>query len=85
MSAHTRRSWLIVPMSRAEPVARASRSGADVIALDLVEFVAEKNKPAARERVQAAIRSACAGGAEVFAQVDPDSSSLTCTPARGRG
>src|SRR5438094_9832226 len=72
MSARIRRSWLVVPMSKAEQIARASRSGADVIVLDLVEFVAEEDKPAARERVQAAIRTAHAGGAEVFAQVDPE-------------
>src|SRR5256712_7285321 len=72
MSARTRRSWLVVPMSKAEQIARASRSRADVIVLDLVEFVAEEDKPAARERVQAAIRTAHAGGAEVFAQVDPE-------------
>src|SRR5258706_8736502 len=72
MSARIRRWWLVVPMSRAEQIARAPRSGADVIVLDLVEFVAEEDKPAARERVQAAIRTAQAGGAEVFAQVDPE-------------
>src|SRR3989475_11492722 len=72
MSARIRRSWLVVPMSKAEQIARASRSGADVIALDLVEFVAEEHRPAARERVRAAIRTAHAGGAEVFAQVDPE-------------
>jgi citrate lyase subunit beta / citryl-CoA lyase len=72
MSARIRRSWLVVPMSKVEQIARASRSGADVIVLDLVEFVAEENKSAARERVQAAIRTAHTGGAEVFAQVDPE-------------
>src|SRR3989442_13358696 len=70
MSARIRRSWLVVPMSKAEQIARASRSGADVIVLDLGEFVAEEDKPAARERVQAAIRTGHAGGAGVFAQVD---------------
>jgi citrate lyase subunit beta/citryl-CoA lyase len=34
--------------------------------------VTEEDKPAARERAQAAIRTAHAGGAEVFAQVDPE-------------
>jgi len=72
MSARIRRSWLVVPMSKPEEIARASRSTADVIVLDLVEFVAEEDKPAARERVEAAIRTAQAGGAEVFAQVDPE-------------
>jgi citrate lyase subunit beta / citryl-CoA lyase len=43
-----------------------------VIVLDLVEFVAEEDKPAARERGEAAIRTAQADGAEVFALVDPE-------------
>src|SRR5262249_30873991 len=51
-------------------IARAARSAADVIVLDLVEFVAEEDKPGARGRVEAAIRTAQAGGAEGFAQVD---------------
>lgn len=72
MSAQIRRSWLIVPMSKVEQIAQAARSGADVIALDLVEFVAEEDKPAARERARAAIHTARAGGADVFAQVDPE-------------
>src|SRR4030095_9310845 len=72
MSARIRRSWLVVPMSKAEQIARASRSGADVIVLDLVEFVAEENKPAARERLEAAIGTPHTAGAKVFAQVDPE-------------
>ncbi len=40
MSARIRRSWLVVPLSKAERIAQAPRSGTDVIALDLVEFVA---------------------------------------------
>ena len=72
MSAPIRRSWLVVPMSKAEQIAQTPGSGADVIVLDLVEFVAEEDKPAARERARAAIPTAHVGGAEVFAQVDPD-------------
>jgi citrate lyase subunit beta / citryl-CoA lyase len=72
MSARIRRSWLVVPMSKPEEIARAARSAADVIVLDLVEFVAEEDKPGARDRVEAAIRTAQASGAEVFAQVDPE-------------
>ena len=44
-----RRSWLLVPASKAEQVAAAPRAGADVIVLDLVELVAEKDKFAARD------------------------------------
>jgi citrate lyase subunit beta / citryl-CoA lyase len=67
-----RRSWLLVPASRPELIAEAARSGADVIVLDLVELVPEKEKHAARENFQAAILTAKAGGAEVFAQIDPE-------------
>lgn len=72
MSETMRRSWLLVPMSKPELIAQAARSGADVVVLDLVELVAEKEKDAARARVQAAILTVKAGGAEVFAQIDPD-------------
>ena len=68
-----RRSWLLVPMSKPEQIALAPRSGADVIVLDLVELVAEVDKHAAREKVRAAIHTVQAGGAEVFAEVDPGS------------
>lgn len=66
-----RRSWLIVPASKPPAVEEASRAGADVVVLDLVEFVATKDKPAARANMRAAIEAVRAGGAEVFAQIDP--------------
>ena len=72
MSETIRRSWLLVPMSRTEQIAQAPRSGADVIVLDLVELVAEEDKPAAREKMRADLPIVQAGGAEVFAQVDPE-------------
>lgn len=72
MSETVRRSWLLVPMSKAQQVAQAPQSGADVIVLDLVELVAEEDKPAAREKFQAAIYTVQAGGAEVFAQINPE-------------
>lgn len=72
MSATLRRSWLLVPASKPELIAQASQSGADVIVLDLVELVAAKEKDAARASVQDAIHIVKAGGAEVFAQIDPD-------------
>jgi citrate lyase subunit beta/citryl-CoA lyase len=65
-----RRSWLLVPMSQAAHLAQAPQSGADVVVLDVVEFVADQDKPAARDHVQAAIVPAQSGGAEVFVQVD---------------
>ncbi|MEO7726184.1 MAG: aldolase/citrate lyase family protein [Burkholderiales bacterium] len=66
-----RRSWLLVPVSKPDLIARAARAGADVIVLDLAEFVVDADKPAARASFAAALNTAQAGGAEVFAQVDP--------------
>jgi citrate lyase subunit beta/citryl-CoA lyase len=71
-SGTARRSWLLAPMSKAAEIERASKSGADVIVLDLVELVAENDKFAAREKVQAAIQSLRTSGAEVFVQIDPE-------------
>lgn len=67
-----RRSWLLVPMSRPERVSSAHQAGADVVILDLVEFVAEPDKPAAREIVAENLNAVRAGGAEAFAQIDPE-------------
>ena len=60
-----------MPVSKPELVARAARSGADVIVLDLAELVAEVDRQEARANFAAALETARAGGAEVFAQVDP--------------
>ncbi len=67
-----RRSWLLVPMSQPDRIAAAPQAGADVIILDLVEFVAEPDKPAAREAVAGNLNEVKAGGAEVFVQIEPD-------------
>ena len=67
-----RRSWLLTPMSQPERIAAAPDSAADVIVLDLVEFVAESDKPAARDAVPDAIGDVKRGGAELFVQVDPE-------------
>ena len=58
MNATMPRSWLLVPVSKPELIAQAAQSAADAIVLDLVELVAEKDKHAARENFQAAIREA---------------------------
>jgi len=71
MSNKQQRSWLVVAMSKADAVAQAVKSGADVIVLDLVELLADEHKPAAREKVRAAIDMVRTGGAEVFVQIDP--------------
>jgi len=66
-----RRSWLLVPVSKPDLIARAAKSGADVVVLDLAEFVVEADRESARESFAAALQSVREGGAEVFAQVDP--------------
>ena len=71
MNETIRRSWLLVPMSKADQIAQAAQSGAAAIVLDLAELVAGEDKPAARDKVEAAIHTVQAGGAEVFAQIDP--------------
>ncbi len=67
-----RRSWLLAPASNDELVEAACQSNADVVVLDLVEFVAENDKPAAREVLREAVGRVRTGAAEVFAQVDQE-------------
>ena len=67
-----RRSWLVVPASDSARVTSAAQAGADVVVLDLAEFVAEQDKPSAREGIAAALDAVKAGGAEVFVQIDPE-------------
>ena len=67
-----RRSWLLAPASKQERVLAACQSNADVVLLDLVEFVHEKDKPSARESLGEAVRQVQESGAEVFAQVDAE-------------
>ena len=67
-----RRSWLLVPMSNAERVSSAHLANADVVVLDLVEFTAEADKPAAREAIADNLAPVRAGGAEAFVQIEPD-------------
>ena len=43
-----------------------------MVVLDLAEFVAEQDKPSAREGIAAALDAVKAGGAEVFVQIDPE-------------
>ena len=66
-----RRSWLLVPVSRPDLVARAAQAGADVVVLDLAELVLEADRGSARAAFATLLKTALGGGAEVFAQVDP--------------
>jgi citrate lyase subunit beta / citryl-CoA lyase len=72
MDGSIRRSWLMVPSDDAAQVEQAAASAADVIVLDLMEFVLEGMKPAAREHLPEAIRGVAQSGAEVFAQIDKE-------------
>src|SRR6267142_2953503 len=72
MDGSIRRSWLMVPSDDVVQVEQAATSAADVIVLDLMEFVPEGMKPSAREGLPETIRSVGQGGAEVFAQVDKE-------------
>ena len=72
MRGVVRRSWLIVPSDDAAQVEQAAASAADVIVLDLMEFVPEGMKPEARERLPEAISQLAQGDAEVFVQVDKE-------------
>ena len=74
MAAHSkvRRSWLLTPVSQPGRVSAAPSAGADVIVLDLAEFVAETDKPAARESLREILVPAKSTGAEVFVQIDPE-------------
>jgi citrate lyase subunit beta/citryl-CoA lyase len=82
MVKKTRRSWLLVPLSKPELIAAAAHAGADVIVLDLMEFVVAADRSAARKNFQAALQTVRTGGAEIFAQIDPaaaDSDLQACT------
>lgn len=70
MTQSLRRSWLLLPVSQQAGIAAAMHSGADVLVPDLVEFVPEARKQAAREGMPAAVRQAAQAGKPVFAQLD---------------
>jgi citrate lyase subunit beta/citryl-CoA lyase len=71
MSKKLRRSWLLVPMSKPELIAGAERAGADAVVLDLVELVVAAERDSARKIFQSALQTVAAGGADVFAQINP--------------
>jgi len=85
MSNKQQRSWLVVPVSKPDAVAQAAKSGADVVVLDLVEFVRDEQKPAAREKCRAALEMVRAGGAQVYAQIDPQNHEADLSACVGDG
>jgi len=72
MNGKSIRSWLIVPASKPGEIERAARAGADAVVLDLVEFVPEERRAAARVAARAALDAVQAGGAAVFVQSAPE-------------
>jgi citrate lyase subunit beta/citryl-CoA lyase len=72
MEGGIRRSWLLVAADDTVQIEQAAASAADVIVLDLMQFVPEDLKPAARERLPEAIRSLAQRPAELFVQVDKE-------------
>lgn len=72
MNEHIRRSWLLVPVDDAAQVERAAASDADVVVLDVMEFVPEQAKHTAREHLPEAIGLVRRAGAEAFVQVDKE-------------
>jgi citrate lyase subunit beta / citryl-CoA lyase len=70
MKGSVRRSWLLVAADDAGQIEQAAASAADVIVLDLMEFVPEDLKPVTRERLPEAIHSLAQRPAELFVQAD---------------
>lgn len=67
-----RRSWLLVSVDDTGQVRDASACRADVVVLDVMEFIPERDKPVARQRLPEAIRDVARSGAEVFVQIDKE-------------
>jgi len=68
----TTRSWLYVPGDREGWVAKAQRSGADVVIADLEDAVALADKDAAVGVVVTALQAEQDGAVPVWVRVDPD-------------
>ena len=62
------RSWLVVPANKPADIARAAQSGADAVVIDLVEFVAEKDRVHTLANVRDAVERINAGGAKAYVQ-----------------
>jgi citrate lyase subunit beta/citryl-CoA lyase len=62
----------MVPASEADRAVAAPKSNTDVVLLDLVEFVAEQDKPSAREGLIETVRQVRESGTDVFALVDSE-------------
>ena len=72
MNSIVRRSWLIVPAHDTDRLEQASKSGADVVVLDLEDTVHDIRKHDARDNIQDAIEIMRSSGSEVFVRCDPE-------------
>lgn len=75
-------------MSKPSDIAHAAQPGADVVVLDLVEFVANKDKDRSRAAVRTAVEQVRGGGPRVFVQTSPatqadDLSAAVCPALNG--
>lgn len=70
LSEVVRRSWLLIPATRADLIDAAWQFNADVVVLDLEDTVHDRRKPVARAAIEAAISKVRRGGAEVFVRCD---------------
>lgn len=62
------RSWLITPANRQHDIQRAAGADADIVVLDLVEFVSANDRPDARRAAQTAVNNLRAAGCEAYVQ-----------------
>ena len=62
----------MAPASQPERAVAAPKSNTDVVLLDLVEFVAEQDKPSARDGPVEIVRQVRESGTDVFALVDSE-------------
>ncbi|MDT0318860.1 HpcH/HpaI aldolase/citrate lyase family protein [Streptomyces millisiae] len=65
------RSMLFVPGNRTEWLPKAAAAGADAVVLDLEDAVAEADRPAATERVAAAVAAAAEPATALFVRIPP--------------
>ena len=72
MNSTVRRSWLIVPAHDTDRLEQGSKSGADVVVLDLEDTVHDIRKHDARDNIQDAIEIMRSSGSEVFVRCDPE-------------
>jgi citrate lyase subunit beta / citryl-CoA lyase len=69
MNKSARRSWIIVPAGKPEGIAETLEARADVVVLDLVELIAERDRKSARKGIKTVLEQHADHG-ELFVQID---------------